>query len=160
MKIRWILSFYISTLYITLCISQAVLWKVVTPVGLGCDVKLFCNASGFEECCSSNIRRWSRTKDSVNNKQTTLMRNGVSSYPDKFTEDLKPNGFNLVIKNLNQSDIDVFYTCSYGFYKSESKQIPTYLNNSVCTNTGSEKNTFYISSILALAIFIPTILLF
>lgn len=160
MKIRWILSFYISTLYITLCISQAVLWKVVTPVGLGCDVQLFCNVSGVDECCTNN-RRWSRTVDSQDNKHKPFMINGVSSYPDKFIEDIKPNGFNLIIKNLNQSDIDVFYKCSYGFYSSESKQIPAYLNNSVCTtNTGSEKKTFYISSIPTLASLIATILLF
>lgn len=121
-----------------LCITNLLIyfikvsWKVVTSVGLGCEVKLFCNVSGFDECCASNTRRWSRTVDA---EPKVLTFNGVSTYPDKFTEDLKPTGFNLVIKNLNQSDVDVFYTCSYGFSSSESKQITTYLNNSYCKYT-------------------------
>lgn len=160
MNMRWILRLYIFTLFITLCFSQAVSWKVVTPVGLGCDVNLFCNASGFDECCTSNTRQWSRTVMRVDVKPTVLTLNGVSSYPDKFIEVLKPTGFNLIIKNLNKSDVDVFYTCSYGFYSSKSKQMPTYLNNSYCTNTGNEKKKFYLSSVPVTIILYATILLF
>lgn len=89
--------------------------EAVTPVVLGRDVNIFCNASGFDDCCNSNTRRWSRI---VNGTETVLIFRGVSNYPEKFTEDVQSDGFSMILKNFNKSDIGVNYTCSYGFYSS------------------------------------------
>ncbi|VDI02508.1 Hypothetical predicted protein, partial [Mytilus galloprovincialis] len=100
--------------------------EAVTPVVLGHDVNLFCNASGFDDCCNSHTRRWSRK---VNDSETVVLFRGVSSYPEKFTEVMQSGGFSMILKNLNKSDIDVYYTCSYGFYSSKQMLKESYSSN-------------------------------
>ncbi|VDI39630.1 Hypothetical predicted protein, partial [Mytilus galloprovincialis] len=96
-------------------IVKVVSLEVVTPVLLGFDANMFCNASEFNDCCNSNTRRWSRT---VNDTETVLILEGVSAFPEKFTEIVHSDGFRLILRKLNKSDIGVKYTCSYGFHSS------------------------------------------
>lgn len=63
-------------------------------------------------CDKSVVRRW--TKGSM---QSTLIFNGLSTNKTKYQEVLGDNCTHsiLLIKHLNDDDINEFYTCAYGF---------------------------------------------
>lgn len=63
------------------------------------------------------------------------------------------NKHKWILRKIYKKDKNRFNTCFFNF------ECNTVFLLFAGTNTGSEKNTFYISSILALAILIPTILL-
>ncbi|XP_063398958.1 uncharacterized protein LOC134683582 [Mytilus trossulus] len=123
---------------------QTVSLEAVTPVFLGYDVNMFCNASEFNDCCY-NTRRWSRT---VNKTETVLILEGVSAFPEKFTEIVHSDGFRLILRKLNKSDISFIYTCAYGFHTSN--QTLKERNSIYCTNTGITEKRIYNSSISAI----------
>lgn len=47
---------------------------------------------------------------------TNLLANNVSSDPSKYVEDYDggSTGFNLIIKNVQTSDLGIYYKCVYG----------------------------------------------
>ncbi|CAC5384098.1 unnamed protein product [Mytilus coruscus] len=63
------------------------------------------------------VRQWSGGPE-----RRGLMYNGYSSDKNKYEEDLNFGSFefSLIIKNLTESDINVNYSCSCGFYSSTS----------------------------------------
>lgn len=89
--------------------SEGVFWELSShPAVFGTDVILLCNASGVAGCCTTELRRWNGGPD-----QVLLSVNEKSFYP-KYTSTTEPDGFNLVIHNFTERDINVIYTCSYG----------------------------------------------
>lgn len=79
---------------------------------IGDDVKLLCTVSA--DCCSSLPRVWQK------GSAITLLNDGVSLDPSKYVEDSDggTTGFNLIIKNVQTSDLGVNYKCLYGVAES------------------------------------------
>lgn len=72
------------------------------------DTELFCYVTGFD----SEVRTWKRGYE-----QDLLTYNGATVNAMKFKETTYSNGFGLVIKHLAEEDVNMPYTCTYGFYE-------------------------------------------
>ncbi|VDI63240.1 Hypothetical predicted protein, partial [Mytilus galloprovincialis] len=113
-------------IYIIVCAIQVqtiqciddVSWKVNTsPIVFGETLELKCKISNPKNKCDIHLRTWYGSKDDV-----LLCQNGKCKNETKYTERKNDDcSFSLVIADLSISDIDVYYTCSYGV--SESKKV-------------------------------------
>lgn len=76
---------------------------------IGDNVKLICVVSD-SNCCHSSSRSWQI------NAGIHILNDGVSIDPSKYVEDYDGNtiGFNLIIKNVQKSDLGLNYKCLYG----------------------------------------------
>lgn len=98
---------------ILLC-ADCLFWELSSyPAVFGQDVKLFCNASSIGDCCKTKSRRWNGGPE-----QVTLTLNEISS-SSKYTSTMVVDGFTLVIRDFSEKDINILYTCSYGFQHYE-----------------------------------------
>lgn len=68
------------------------------------------------QCCEKT-RKWKGGKS-----QKLLMFNGSSANSSKYQEVVKKNGFDLVIKDFTEDDMNVNYSCFYEF-SSYSKNL-------------------------------------
>ena len=77
---------------------------------IGNNVKLLCAVSSESDCCGST-RFWQ------DNTGTNILSNGLSSDPSKYEEDYDNGntGYNLIIKNVQESDLGLNYKCVYRF---------------------------------------------
>ena len=88
---------------------------------IGDDVKLLCTISST--CCSSQFRVWEK------GSAISLLNDGSSINPSKYVEDYDggTTGYNLIIKNVQKSDLGLNYKCVYGVLTSE-----LFLDNILC----------------------------
>lgn len=103
--IRILLLCLISTKH---ALAQTVSWTVGTSVPtFNKDLKLVCTVA--TSCCTSSDRIWA---DSNGNQ---ILNNGNTATPNKYEEDWDggTTGFNLIIKNLQPTDVGVEYDCQY-----------------------------------------------
>lgn len=106
-----------------------VYWKISSGLAIfGQDTDITCyleKISTHAEDCF--VRKWSGGP-----KRSELVHNGISSDQNKYEErkNLQGYQFSLTVKKLEQSDINVNYTCSCG-YPSFTK------------NLSLDENTFY-----------------
>ncbi|CAC5415245.1 unnamed protein product [Mytilus coruscus] len=94
-------------------------WKVVKKIlQFGEDLHLFCQV---EDCCrkSAGWGKWT-----PNNKLSTifidvkiLQKDEISKYYGGTSE----RGFFLVIRNMTSDDLNIAYSCTYGFQISKKK---------------------------------------
>lgn len=98
-------------IFVTLLLpSDCLFWTLSSPpAAFGSDVQLFCNGSDFADCCLSKPRRWNGGP-----AQLTLTLNEKSFFP-KYKSTIETNGFSLIIHNFSDSDVNIRYSCSYGF---------------------------------------------
>ncbi|CAG2231234.1 unnamed protein product [Mytilus edulis] len=81
--------------------SSKIYWKDTDyPVILGSNVTLFCNTSAV----GTHKTTWMRESD-------VILHQGLSFYPDKYTEKEVTDGFNLIIVNSTIKDFNSSYTC-------------------------------------------------
>lgn len=80
------------------------------PVVFYSDVTLSCIVPASLPCCE-NTRKWKGGRS-----QKLLLFNGSSTKSSKYREEIKQNGFDLVIKDFSKEDMHVNYSCSYGFF--------------------------------------------
>lgn len=110
-KIHHFTTVFISLINFANCLElESVTWRKESPILLGHDAKLFCDASNMSDCCSQRTRRWHGGASN-----SVLLSNGVSTNPSKYTEILSLNGFSILIKNILEEDVNVSYTCTYGY---------------------------------------------
>ena len=102
-------------------VNNAATQIVTTSLGItkscvliGDDVKLLCEVSTL--CCNLSSREWQRDAG-----VTSLLYDSVSLDPSKYVEDYDggTTGFNLIIKNVQKSDLGLDYKCVYGVGSSE-----------------------------------------
>ena len=114
---------------------------------IGNDVKLLCTVSSG--CCSSQFRVWQKV-----GVVASLLNDGVSSDEFKYVEDYDngTTGYNLIIKNVQKTDLGANYKCVYGLKSSE-----LFLDGILC-NCGECAGQDYGWSILGVVI--GTIIIF
>jgi hypothetical protein len=97
-----------------------VFWRRVDKhVTIGQDLDLYCNESN---CCHKHsTRRWFGGPN-----RELLYRNGISSYPSKYTSRLEDGGFYLTIHNVEEKDLNVSYACSVAIYEYTNILLPNY----------------------------------
>lgn len=79
----------------------SVYWKDTDyPVIVGRNVPLFCNTSAV----GTHKTTWMRESD-------VILHQGLSFYPDKYTEKEVTDGSNLIIVNSTMPDFNTSYTC-------------------------------------------------
>ena len=104
---------------------DTVFWTIVDKhVTIGHDLNLYCNESSLAaiNCCPKNsTRRWFGGPN-----RELLYRNGISSYPSKYTSRLENGGFYLTIHNVKEKDLNVSYACSVGIYEYANILLPHY----------------------------------
>ena len=93
------------------CIFSDVTVSLGTPKScffIGDNVKLLCVVSSESNCCGSS-RFWQ------DNSGTNILNNGIPSDPSKYEEDYDNGntGYNLIIKNVQKSDLGLNYKCLY-----------------------------------------------
>ena len=98
------------------CIFSAVstsLGITKSCVLIGDDVKLICKVSSG--CCSSQFRIWEK------GSAISLLTDGSSTDPSKYVEDYDngTTGYNLIIKNVQKTDLGLNYKCVYGLQNHE-----------------------------------------
>ena len=77
---------------------------------IGDNVKLLCAVSSESNCCGS-LRIWQ------DNTGTDILNDGTPSDASKYEEDYDNGntGYNLIIKNVQESDLGLNYKCVYRF---------------------------------------------
>jgi hypothetical protein len=102
-----------------------VFWTIVDKhVTIGHDLNLYCNESSLAaiNCCPKHsTRRWFGGPN-----RELLYRNGISSYPSKYTSCLEDGGFYLTIHDVEEKDLNVSYACSVGIYEYANILLPHY----------------------------------
>ena len=102
-----------------------VFWTLVDKhVTIGHDLNLYCNESSLAatNCCTKHsTRRWFGGPN-----RELLFRNGISSYPSKYTSRLEDGGFYLTIHNVEEKDLNVSYACSVAIYEYTNILLPHY----------------------------------
>ena len=106
------------------CIFSAVstsLGITKSCVLIGDDVKLLCTV--LSGCCVSQSRVWQKGSGA------SLLTDSASTDPSKYVEDYDGGntGYNLIIKNVQISDLRTNYKCVYGLQDSE-----LYLDDILC----------------------------
>lgn len=91
-------------------------WKLTTvPIFFGYDIKLKCTAKGSGDCLGSRIFKWIGGPE----KEVISFDVQVNDH-SKYKAFHERGHYWLVIKNSTARDIEIPYTCHYGFYYSES----------------------------------------
>jgi hypothetical protein len=100
-----------------------VFWTIVDKhVTIGHDLNLYCNESSLAatNCCTKHsTRRWFGGPN-----RELLFRNGISSYPSKYTSRLEDGGFYLTIHDVEEKDLNVSYACSVAIYEYTDILLP------------------------------------
>ncbi|CAC5403164.1 unnamed protein product [Mytilus coruscus] len=94
-------------------------WRVNEKVpGYGADLTLFC----FVDDCCSKAAGWIKWNPDYKTIYLDVRNSrGTASSKDKYAATTNNTGFFLVIKNLQEDDLDIRYSCSYGFKNSLDK---------------------------------------
>lgn len=90
--------------------NSLVVWTVKEDENTPANIKLFCNTSLAAGQCNPCSFRWFGGPN-----QRLLSYNGSPSDHGKYSTTKEEDGFGLIIKNFNNSDTAVVYSCSYGF---------------------------------------------
>ncbi|XP_052079653.1 uncharacterized protein LOC127717831 [Mytilus californianus] len=113
MTISMLLLLYALVYYPVISKSDGILsWKLETvPAVFGEDVQLACFIPNYASRANMN-RRWS-----IGRKIHGITLNGVSRYPNKYSEHMdEKNGVStLRIHNFSLYDVNTIYECAYGF---------------------------------------------
>lgn len=112
------------------------------PVVFYSDVTLSCIVPASRPCCEKT-RKWKRGRG---RSQKLILFNGSSANSSKYQEVVKKNGFDLVIKDFSEDDMNVNYSCFYEFlsysknltieeesYKIEPRNITVNLHCNITT---------------------------
>ncbi|XP_076076441.1 uncharacterized protein LOC143047286 [Mytilus galloprovincialis] len=94
-------------------------WRVSEKVpGYGADLTLFCFV---DDCCirSAGWIKWNPDYKTIYVDVRNLK--GTVSSKDKYATTNNKTGFSLVIKHLQEDDLNIIYSCSYGFKNSLGK---------------------------------------
>ncbi|CAC5423180.1 unnamed protein product [Mytilus coruscus] len=117
-------------------------WRVSEKVpGYGADLTLFC----FVDDCCCRPAGW--IKWNPDYKTIYLdVRNfkGTVSSKDKYATTYNKTGFSLVIKHLQEDDLNIIYSCSYGFKNSLGKLLhhsEVFKDETTTTHFADERTT-------------------
>lgn len=86
---------------------------IITPIVLYGRAVLQCQLNGVN-FNGSVTRKWD-----VNDNLS--LYNGYSINDSKYTEEVYPNGFGLVVHNFTETDLEKTYKCIYGFLQNSTK---------------------------------------
>lgn len=84
----------------------------------GDDLSLFCQV---DNCCleEAGWGKWTHKNELV-----TIfidMRDIDAAESSKYAGETNMSGFSLVIRNLSREDLNIAYSCTYGFHVSQKK---------------------------------------
>ena len=98
-------------------------WTILDKhITIGHDLNLYCNESSLAaiNCSPKNsTRRWFGGP-----YRELLYKNGISSYPSKYTSLLEDGGFYLTFHHAEEKDLNVKYACSVGIYEYSNILVP------------------------------------
>ncbi|CAC5417600.1 unnamed protein product [Mytilus coruscus] len=93
-------------------------WIVNEKVsGYGDNLTLFCL---IDECCTK-AAGWIKFDPDYKTIYLDVQNSKNDTSKDKYAATTNSTGFSLVIKKLQKGDIDIKYSCVYGFEKSREK---------------------------------------
>lgn len=92
-----------------------VYWYIKSSkIELGGNVTLFCNTSDVIDSCKGCPANW------FGGKNRSLLAFGrFTASNSKYFTTTATDGFGIIIKNLSETDLNVPYICSFGFYSFE-----------------------------------------
>lgn len=98
-------------------VYAVVFWEILSdPIVFGESVTLYCNTSSVQYACTLEqcTRRWYGGQI-----QSLLSSNSFTVDKSKYEMHEDSNGFSLVIKDFNEDDANISYSCTYGFYNDK-----------------------------------------
>ncbi|VDI61512.1 Hypothetical predicted protein [Mytilus galloprovincialis] len=93
-------------------------WRVNEKVsGYGDNLTLFCL---IDDCCTK-AAGWIKFDPVYKTIYLDVRNSKNNTSKDKYAATISNTGFSLVIKNIQKEDINIKYSCLYGFEKSRKK---------------------------------------